>query len=89
MNIETIEETKRDELIESTEWVAVYKPGLQKAMKELHDSRFRLKAINEIERKARLAVLEIAKAHPEFEGLRDVTLQIEELRYALEGEIWA
>ena len=89
MNIETIEETKRDDLIESTEWVAVYKPGVEAMKRELHQSRIRLKAINEIERKARLAVLEIAKAHPEFEGLRDVTLQIEELRYALEGEIWA
>ena len=36
MNIETIEETKRDDLIESTEWVAVYKPGVEAMKRELH-----------------------------------------------------
>ncbi len=86
--IPMIEETNRFDLIESTEWIAVYKPGLQKAVKELYDSRFRLKAVDDIERKLRLAVLDIAKAHPEFEELRAVALQLEELRYALEGVIW-
>lgn len=84
-----IEETKRHDLIESTEWVAVYKPGLESAKKELHDLRLRLKAVAESEHNLRLAVIDLAKAHPEFEGLRDVSRWLEELRYALEGEIWA